>query len=101
MVNCAASTASVSGYPPVALLKHTDDNPRDAGKKPLKKGWALDARKSPPEGRARYSKALPIATRHASRLADCNHGGAGRARPRCGRRPDRRDAAFEGEDEAG
>jgi hypothetical protein len=49
-----------NAYAPVALLSHTDPDPKKAGKAPLKKSWVVDARKNPPED-ARYDKALAIA----------------------------------------
>jgi hypothetical protein len=38
-----------NGYPPVALLSHTDPDPKKAGKAPVHAKWVEGARKKPPE----------------------------------------------------
>jgi hypothetical protein len=67
-----------NGYPPVAVLSHTDPAPKKAGKVPLRRGWPADARKRPPVD-ASYSKALEIATNtgiacHGLRVVDVDCG---------------------------
>jgi putative DNA primase/helicase len=71
-----------NGYPPVALLSH-DAGGKDAGKKPLKREWTIEARKQPPED-ARYGKALAIAANtgiatHGLRFFDFDVSDPGRA----------------------
>jgi hypothetical protein len=69
-----------NGYPPIALLAHTDPNPKRAGKKPLKRDWVIGSRKHPPED-ARYNHALDIAPNtgiaaHGLRIIDIDCGDA-------------------------
>jgi hypothetical protein len=72
-----------NGYPPVAVLSHTDPDPKKAGKAPLRKNWVADARKSPPQG-ALFNKAIAIAANtgiacHGLRPIDVDCGDRDRA----------------------
>jgi hypothetical protein len=74
---------AANGYPPVALLSHTDPDRKRAGKKPFKRHWVIEARQGPPED-ARYSRALEIATNtgiatHNKRAIDIDCGDPDRA----------------------
>jgi hypothetical protein len=49
-----------NGYRPVALLSHTDPDPKKAGKAPYKPKWQIEALKNPPED-AHHDMALSFA----------------------------------------